>query len=130
MLEDEVHGTFDVHCVEFEGESAEGGAMSVVSAFVGDSGIAGSVGDVEDFVDWESVHVCAEGDSWGAFDVAGGEEPFSAVDDGEGSVGLDEVHEGAFCAGFLAGELGELVELTAQGGNLLQVVRVHMCITS
>lgn len=66
--------------------------------------------DREGFGERESVHVCTKGDCVCGLDVAGGVEPFSAVDDGESGVGLDEVHEGEFCAGLLAGEFGVLVE--------------------
>lgn len=39
VLEDQIHGSVHVQSVEFEGESAEGCTVAVVSAFVGDSGI-------------------------------------------------------------------------------------------
>ncbi len=113
MLENEVHGAVRVHSVEFEGESAESCTVAVVSAFVGDAWILGGVGEIQELGERESVHVCAEGDSVCGLDVAGGVEPFSAVDDGEPGVGLDEVHEAEFGLGLLAGEFWVLVEFVA-----------------
>jgi hypothetical protein len=117
-LEKEFDGALNLraHSGQNLGNAERDGGVSIVSASVFDSGNQGFVGDIDGFVDRESVHIRAESDD------GTGPRAFEESDDAVfGDVGFDivdaesaqPIRDDARSAFFVIGKLGMHVEVAA-----------------
>ena len=115
VLEDQIEGVVTAQPVDFQRKGRQCGTMSVVTAFVGNTGNGGAIGQIDGFVDGQGIHIGTEGQLF-AFGLApvNGVKPPAPVDDFQLGMGLQKGHQPSLGALFFAGKFGILVQFMAQ----------------
>ena len=115
VLEDQIEGVVTAQSINFQCKSRQCGTMSVVTAFVGNTGDGGAIGQINGFVDGQGIHIGPEGQLFALGSApVNGVKPRTPVDDFQLGVCLQKGHQPSLGALFFAGKFGMLVQFMAQ----------------